>query len=81
MVYINIPNVPENKRISKDLVKKEINILDISDDAKQNAYAAIYKLKPRGVDFEEKDLEYAVKLELTLQKLGIPYRRSEEYEY
>lgn len=81
MVYINIPYVPENNRISKDLVKKEIKVLGISDEAKQSAFAAIYNLKPRGVEFEGKDSEDAGKLESALRNLGIPFRRSEESEY
>lgn len=81
MVYINIPYVPENNRINKDLVKKEIEILVISDNAKQNAYAAIYNLKPRGVDFEGEENVEAARLENVLSKLGVPYMRLEESEY
>jgi hypothetical protein len=81
MVYINIPYVPENNRINRDLVKKEITSLNISDSAKQDAYAAIYNLKPRGVNFESKDLMEALMLEDALHRVGIPYRRSEESEY
>lgn len=81
MVYVSIPYVPENNRIDKDLVKKEIEILVISDNAKQNAYAAIYNLKPRGVDFEGQENVEAARLENVLSKLGVPYMRLEESEY
>ncbi len=81
MVYINIPYVPENNRINKDSTKKEIEALAISDSAKQSAYAAIYNLNPRGVDFENGDSNDAVMLESVLRRLGIPFRRSEESEY
>lgn len=81
MVYINIPYVPENDRIDKDFAKREIQFLDINDTAKQTAYAAIYNLNPRGVNFETKDSAEALILGNALQKLGIPYRESEEPEY
>lgn len=81
MVYINIPYVPENNRIDRDLTKREIDFLDINDSAKQNAYAAVYNLHPRGVNFESKDSVEAFMLEGVLKKLGIPYRESEESEY
>ena len=81
MVYINIPYVPENNRIDKDLVKKEIKSLDISESAKHDAYAAIYNLHPRGVNFESKDLMEAFMLEDALHRVGVPFRRSEKSEY
>lgn len=81
MVYINIPYVVENKRIDKDFAKKEIEILDINESAKQTAYAAIYNLHPRGVDFDGHQSEEALLLEAVLKRLGVPYRRSEESEY
>lgn len=81
MVYVSIPYVLENNRIDKDLVKKELEILIISDNPKQTAYAAIYNLKPRGVDFEGQENLEAARLENVLSKLGIPYMRSEESEY
>lgn len=81
MVYVSIPYVPENNRIDKDLVKKEIEILIISDNAKLDVYAAIYNLKPCGVDFEGQENVEAARLENVLSKLGIPYMRSEESEY
>lgn len=81
MIYINIPYVPENDRIDKDFAKREIQSLDISENAKQAAYAAIYNLNPRGVNFESKDSVEAIILGNALKRLGIPYRESEESEY
>ena len=81
MVYISIPYVPENNRINKDLVKKEIDILGIDDEAKQNVYKAIYNLTPRGVDFKGIDMAEVEELQYILQKLGIPYRRLKESDY
>jgi hypothetical protein len=81
MVYISIPYVPENNRIDKDLVKKEIEILSIDDDEKYKVYEAIFNLKPRGVDFKGRDTVEIGKLESTLRKLGIPYRRLVESDY
>ncbi|HEY0429490.1 MAG TPA: hypothetical protein VGC76_17050 [Pyrinomonadaceae bacterium] len=81
MVFINIPYVPENNRLDKTITKKELEALDISDSAKLSAYAAIYNLNPRGVNFDSKDLPAARTLENALQRLGIPYRQSEESEY
>lgn len=79
MVYINIPYVPENKKISRDLVEKELQALEISDDAKWNVFEAIYNLHPRGVSFA--DLKEAFQLEKVLSRLGVPYRQSEESEF
>jgi hypothetical protein len=81
MVYINIPYVAENNRIDKDFVKKEIGVLAINESAKQDAFAAIYHLHPRGVDFSGDQSNEASLLEETLKRLGVPYRKSEESEY
>lgn len=81
MVFVNIPYLPENDRIGRELTKKELEALDISDNAKENAYAAVYHKRPRGVDFDSKHSVEAIMLEDLLYKLGIPYRRSEESEY
>lgn len=81
MVYVNIPYIPENNKIDKEIVKKEIQSLDISDIAKQSAYTAIYNLHPRGVNFDYKHSVEALLLEASLKKLGVPYRISEESEY
>ena len=81
MVFINIPFVPENKRISRDLTHKELEALDISDEAKTSAFAAIYNRLPRGVIFAEDDLNQANLLERALIRLGIPVRQSELPEF
>lgn len=81
MVYVSIPYVPENNRIDKDLVKKEIQYLDITENAKEVAMAAIYHNKPHGVDFAGKNSVEAIILESLLSKLGVPYRRLEKSDY
>jgi hypothetical protein len=81
MVFINIPFVDENKNIDTDVVKKALDSLDISEDAKYEAFQAIYNRKPRGVPFDDKDLTKAISLEKALAKLGIPYRQSEISEF
>jgi len=81
MLYINIPNVPENNRIDKELAKKELEALNISDGAKINAYEAIYNLHPHGVNFSNKHSAEAFLLESVLKRLCVPYRISEESEY
>ena len=81
MVYIDIPYVAENNRINKELAQKELEALDISEDAKYAAFEAIYNRLPRGVSFEGTDLREASLLEKALSRLGIPYRLAEESEY
>lgn len=81
MVFINIPFVAENKNIDTEIVIKALTALDISEDAKHDAFQSIYNRKPRGVTFAEGDLEKARQLENALGKLGIPYRQTEESEY
>lgn len=81
MVFINIPFVPENKNLDADLVAKELSALNISEDAKYETFQAIFNMKPRGVEFEDKDLKEVKQLENILSKLGIPYRQSEESEF
>ena len=80
MVYIDIPYVVENNRVNKELAKKEIEVLKISESNKQSALAAIYNFRPRGVDFIGKEAIEAVLLETLLKKLGVPYRRIDEPE-
>ena len=77
MVYINIPFVIENNRIDKDVARQELQILDISEDAKYEAFEAIYNRNPRGVNFDNKDLKQALSLQNVLAKLGAPYRQVE----
>jgi hypothetical protein len=81
MVYINIPYVTENNRIDKDFARSELQILDISDEAKKEAFRAIYDRKIRGVNFDAKDTKEVLLLEKTLARLGVPFRQTEESEY
>lgn len=81
MVFINIPFVAENKNIDTEIVIKALSSLDISEDAKHDAFQSIYNRRPRGVTFAESDLDKARQLENALGKLGIPYRQTEESEY
>ena len=81
MVYIDIPYVSENNRVSKELAKSEIDKLHISDRAKKGALTAIYNFRPRGVDFIGKEAIEAILLEVVLKKLGVPYRRIDDPEY
>jgi hypothetical protein len=80
MIYVDIPYVVENNRIDKALAKKELDVLRISERAKQSAYTAIYNFRPRGVDFRGKETIEAILLEVVLKKLGVPYRRINEPE-
>jgi len=79
MVYVNIPYVPENDRVDRGLTFRELEILDINEAAKKEAFAAIYNKRPRGVDFS--DPQQAVRLQNALHNLGVPYRQSPESEY
>lgn len=81
MVFINIPYVPENNRIEKDLVSRELEILDISEEAKWNSFEAIFNNLPRGVAFEGRDAGKENLLENVLRKLDISFRQTEESEY
>ena len=78
---MDIPYVVENNRIDKDKVQKELSISDISERVRNETFAAIYNLKPRGVTFENTDLRQAQTLEIVLSKLGIPYRLAEVSEF
>ena len=80
MVYINIPYQVENDRIERNTVIKEIQALNINEDAKYEAFEAIYNRKPHGVSFDDKNLSEATQLEAVLKRLGIAYRQSEESE-
>jgi hypothetical protein len=81
MIYIEIPYYIENKRIDKDRAKKELQILNLSDDEKRDVFEAIYNLRPRGVNFEDKDSEKVSWLQKTLERLGVGYRRAVETAY
>ena len=79
MVYINIPYVVENDRIDRALTAKELQILNISETAKHDAFEAIYNKRPRGVDLD--DRTQAAALQDLLSRLGVPYRQTNESEY
>ncbi len=78
MVYINIPYVASNDSIDKDLVINAIRGLEISEDAKYNAYEAIYNKMPEGVSFPDEGMGESYLLERVLRRLGIPHRQSVE---
>ena len=79
MCYINIPYVVENNRIDKERVRKELQQLDLSESAKAETLAAVYSLRPRGVELTEPT--QAMELKTLLTRLGIPHRQSEVSEY
>jgi hypothetical protein len=81
MVFINIPFVEENKRIKKELAKKELDTAQINNEAKLTAFEAIFNRLPRGVEFDNSKLSEAVALQRILERLGVPYRQSESSEY
>lgn len=76
MVYINIPYVASNDSIDKDTVIKAIGALEISEDAKYQAYEAIYNKVPAGVSFADEGMGESYLLERMLRRLGIPHRQS-----
>jgi len=76
MIYIEIPYYIENKRIDKNCVKKELQISPLSDDEKRDVLEAIYKPRPRGVNFEDEDFQKVSWLQKTLERLGVGYRRA-----
>jgi hypothetical protein len=80
MVYINIPFVVENNRIEKDFARRELQDLEISNEAKYEAFEAIYNRTTRGVDFALHQTKEVLLLENALYRLGAPYRRSEKSE-
>ena len=79
MVYVNIPYYVENDRVERGMAAKELQLLDIGEGDRYEAFAAIYQKRPRGVRFE--DPKKAVLLEKALSRLGIPYRTTPESEY
>jgi hypothetical protein len=79
MVYVNIPYIPENDRVDREIAARELQMLNIDEAAKQEAFDAIYNKRPRGVNFT--DPQQAVRLQGALHNLGIPYRQSPESEY
>ena len=79
MVYINIPYVVENDRIDRDVAAKELDILNIGEAAKHDAFEAIYNKRPRGVDLDDRNQAFL--LQEALSRLGVPFRPSNESEY
>ena len=79
MVYVNIPYVVENDKLDRSMVGKELGLLNISENAKQEAFAAIYNKRPRGVSFDS--VAEAAVLEKALYRIGVPYRQTNESEY
>ncbi len=78
MIYLEIPYVSENNRISRISAENEIQALTISDEAKSSVYEAIYHRHPGGVTFEDKELKQVLLLENVLRRLGIPYRKVDQ---
>ncbi|MCY7347535.1 MAG: hypothetical protein LH614_15125 [Pyrinomonadaceae bacterium] len=76
MVFINIPYVASNDSIDKETVISAIRALDISEDAKHQAYEAIYNKTPTGVSFADEGMGESYQLERMLRRLGIPHRQS-----
>ncbi|HYJ91762.1 MAG TPA: hypothetical protein VEV84_10660 [Pyrinomonadaceae bacterium] len=79
MVFVNIPYVVENDRLDPAVVGKELEVLSISEDAKHDAFAAIYNKRPRGVNFDNP--RDALQLQNVLYRLGVPYRQTPESDY
>jgi hypothetical protein len=79
MVYVNIPYVVENDRIDRALTARELELLDIDEAAKHEAFEAIYHKRPRGVSFSS--IDDAVQLQRVLYRLGVPYRQTPESDY
>jgi hypothetical protein len=79
MVYVNIPYVVENDKLDRSAVSKELGLLNISEDARREAFAAIFNKRPRGVSFNS--IVEASVLQRTLYQLGVPFRQSDESEY
>ena len=78
MVNIEIPYSSENNRIDKEYAKKEIQILNISEEEKVEVLKAIYNINPRIVSLNGKDADGISRLQQTLGRLGIPYRKIED---
>ena len=78
MVNIEIPYSSENDRIDKENAKKEIQILNISEEEKVEVLHAIYNIKPRIVSLNGKDADGINRLQQTLARLGVPYRKIED---
>lgn len=78
MTYINISYIAANENIDRETVLKAIQSLDISEEAKQETYQAIYNARPLGVLLDGKGGEDdALNLKRVLRRLGIPHRQSD----
>lgn len=78
MIYLEIPYIVENNRVSKATAQNEIMILKISDESKAEVFEAIYHRRPSGVSFEDREMEQVLLLENALRRLGVPYRQVKE---
>ena len=81
MVYINIPYVSENEKIDRQLFIKELSLAEISEEARFEAYEAVYNRLPRGVNFEFSDTDQVRELLSVLLRMRIAYRITTEPEY
>ena len=81
MVYISIPYVAENDLIDRDRFIEELKIIEISDEAKSEAFDAVYNRLPRGLHFEISETEEMRSFLQVLLRLGIGYRISADSEY
>ena len=81
MVYINIPYTRDNDLLDKDLLIKELKFIDVSEDVRYEAFAAIYNRLPRGVPFEIHETDQARLLVSVLLNMRIGYRITAESEY
>jgi hypothetical protein len=80
-MYINIPYVPENDLIDRDTFAKELGAIEISEDARYRAFAAVYGIRPRRVTFEINESTQLRKLLDLLIRFGIGHRVTTEFEY
>ena len=71
----------ENDRIDRERLIKELGLIDISDEARHEAFEAIYNVKPRGVSLGETDNAVVLEFESLLRSLGIGYRKTQEPDY
>ena len=75
MIYLEIPFVSENNRVNRTSAENELQILKLSDAAKADVFDAIYHYYPKGVSFENNEMEQVLSLENALSRLRIPFRQ------
>ena len=80
-MYIHIHYVPENDRVDRHTFAKELEVIDISEDSKFRAFAAVYGLRPRRANFEISESDQLRELLNVLMRFGIGYRVTPEPEY